>query len=66
MTHEGKYGYKWAKWITGMELTNTEYRGYWETRGYNCTDDYGGPAIHPKNLCVYVSHPIHQIDLGHD
>lgn len=42
---EDKYGYKWAKWITGIELTNAEYRGYWETRGYNNRADYGGPAF---------------------
>lgn len=42
---EDKYGYKWAKWITGIELTNAEYRGYWETRGYNNKADYGGPAF---------------------
>ena len=42
---EDKYGYKWAKWITGIELTNAEYKGYWETVGYNNKGDYGGPAF---------------------
>lgn len=42
---EDKYGYKWAKWITGIELTDAEYSGYWETRGYNNRADYGGPAF---------------------
>jgi DMSO/TMAO reductase YedYZ molybdopterin-dependent catalytic subunit len=29
------YGYKWAKWIIGIELTNDpSYLGYWESRGY--------------------------------
>jgi len=33
---ESKYGYKWIKWITKIELSsNTDYRGYWETRGYS-------------------------------
>jgi DMSO/TMAO reductase YedYZ molybdopterin-dependent catalytic subunit len=32
---ESKYGYKWIKWITGLELSNnTSYLGYWESRGY--------------------------------
>jgi len=32
---ESKYGYKWAKWITGIELSNDpNYLGYWESRGY--------------------------------
>lgn len=33
---EGKYGYKWAKWVTRIELSaDTSFRGYWESRGYN-------------------------------
>ena len=28
------YGYKNAKWITGIEFTNTEHQGYWERYGY--------------------------------
>jgi DMSO/TMAO reductase YedYZ molybdopterin-dependent catalytic subunit len=32
---ESQYGYKWIKWITTIELTNnTNYLGYWESRGY--------------------------------
>ncbi len=32
---ESQYGYKWAKWITNIELTdNPDYLGYWESRGY--------------------------------
>lgn len=32
---ESKYGYKWIKWVTGLELSNnTSYLGYWESRGY--------------------------------
>ena len=32
---ECKYGYKWIKWITEMELSaDTTYQGYWESRGY--------------------------------
>lgn len=33
---EDKWGYKWIKWITKIELTSDpEFRGYWESRGYN-------------------------------
>ena len=42
---EDKYGYKWAKWITGIELTDAEYSGYWESRGYSNRADFGGPAF---------------------
>ncbi len=32
---ESKFGYKWIKWITTIELSNnTNYLGYWESRGY--------------------------------
>lgn len=33
---ESKWGYKWIKWITQIQLSdNTEYRGFWESRGYS-------------------------------
>jgi DMSO/TMAO reductase YedYZ molybdopterin-dependent catalytic subunit len=33
---ESKYGYKWIKWVTGIELSNNiSYLGYWESRGYS-------------------------------
>lgn len=33
---ESKYGYKWAKWITRIELSeDSAYEGYWESKGYN-------------------------------
>ena len=33
---ESKYGYKWIKWITKMELSdNEDYRGFWESRGWS-------------------------------
>ncbi len=42
---ESKYGYKWAKWITRIELSsNTNFRGYWEGYGYNNNADVNGPA----------------------
>jgi DMSO/TMAO reductase YedYZ molybdopterin-dependent catalytic subunit len=39
---ESKYGYKWAKWVTRIELSsNTNFRGYWENAGYNNNADTG-------------------------
>lgn len=33
---ESKWGYKWIKWITKIEVSdNINYRGYWESRGYS-------------------------------
>ncbi|HEX9975890.1 MAG TPA: molybdopterin-dependent oxidoreductase [Dehalococcoidales bacterium] len=37
---ESKWGYKWIKWITEIELSdNVSYRGYWESRGYSNSGD---------------------------
>ena len=37
---ESKWGYKWIKWITSIEISdNTNYRGYWESRGYSNNAD---------------------------
>jgi len=33
---EDQWGYKWAKWVTEIEVSNSEdFRGYWESRGYD-------------------------------
>jgi DMSO/TMAO reductase YedYZ molybdopterin-dependent catalytic subunit len=33
---ESKWGYKWIKWVTEIEISdNTDYKGYWERRGYS-------------------------------
>jgi DMSO/TMAO reductase YedYZ molybdopterin-dependent catalytic subunit len=41
-----KWGYKWAKWVTRIELSdNTAFRGYWETVGYSNNATAGGPAF---------------------
>ena len=33
---ESKWGYKWIKWITQIELSDeVNYEGYWESRGYS-------------------------------
>ncbi len=31
----GKYGYKWVKWITHIEVVGYDYKGFWESRGWN-------------------------------
>jgi len=42
---EDKYGYKWAKWIIAIEVTDEPYKGYWESVGYSNNADVGGPAF---------------------
>ena len=32
---ESKWGYKWIKWVTSIELSDKGYYGYWESRGYS-------------------------------
>jgi DMSO/TMAO reductase YedYZ molybdopterin-dependent catalytic subunit len=32
---KSRYGYKWGKWITKIEVMDKEVRGYWESRGYS-------------------------------
>lgn len=37
---EDKLGYKWARWVNEIELSdNEEYLGFWEERGYSNTAD---------------------------
>lgn len=37
---ESKWGYKWVKWITEIELSDDfSYEGYWERRGYSNSGD---------------------------
>lgn len=38
---DSKYGYKWAKWITRIEVVSEEFKGYWESRGYTNSADVG-------------------------
>jgi len=43
---ESKFGYKWAKWVTRMELSSdTGFRGYWEKGGFNNNADINGPSF---------------------
>lgn len=37
---EEKWGYKWIKWVTEIELSDDEdYEGFWEQRGYSNSGD---------------------------
>ena len=37
---ESKWGYKWIKWVTEIELSDdADYQGYWESRGYSNEGD---------------------------
>ncbi len=31
----GYYGYKWVKWVVRIEAVDYDYKGFWETRGWN-------------------------------
>jgi DMSO/TMAO reductase YedYZ molybdopterin-dependent catalytic subunit len=43
---QSKFGYKWAKWIDRIELSSdTDFKGYWESRGYSNNADVNGPAF---------------------
>ena len=36
LVSESKWGYKWIRWITEIELSdNLDYKGYWESMGYS-------------------------------
>jgi DMSO/TMAO reductase YedYZ molybdopterin-dependent catalytic subunit len=38
---KNKYGYKWAKWITSIVVTDKDIKGYWESRGYSDSANVG-------------------------
>jgi len=43
---ESKWGYKWVKWVTRIELSaDLNYKGYWEQRGYNNDGELVGPIF---------------------
>ena len=44
---KNKYGYKWAKWITSIEVTDKDIRGYWESRGYSDSANVGQLPFSP-------------------
>jgi DMSO/TMAO reductase YedYZ molybdopterin-dependent catalytic subunit len=43
---EGKWGYKWIKWVAKIELSDdVKYRGFWESRGYSNDGDLDRPFL---------------------
>jgi len=43
---EGKWGYKWIKWVHQIELSDDElYEGYWESRGYSNIGGLDAPSL---------------------
>jgi DMSO/TMAO reductase YedYZ molybdopterin-dependent catalytic subunit len=43
---EDKWGYKWIKWVTKIEVSNDDsFKGYWEIRGYNQDGSLKGPIF---------------------
>jgi DMSO/TMAO reductase YedYZ molybdopterin-dependent catalytic subunit len=58
---ESKWGYKWIKWITEIELSdNEEYLGYWESRGYpnyaGLEEPYFGPGPYYGIWLMQIAH----------
>lgn len=46
---EDKWGYKWARWVTAIELSDKpSFRGYWEERGFNNNGDLSGPKLEKR------------------
>ena len=51
----GKFGYKWAKWVKEIEVTDEPKKGYWESIGYSDQANvplsrrkyYEGPDVQP-------------------
>jgi DMSO/TMAO reductase YedYZ molybdopterin-dependent catalytic subunit len=45
MTADGKYGYKWPKWVSGIELVDFDFKGHYEgKRGWSDTGTRGQPV----------------------
>ena len=43
---EEKWGYKWVKWVTKIEVSDDpDFRGYWERAGYNNNGNFAGPKF---------------------
>lgn len=42
---ESKYGYKWVRWLNGIELSDKPYAGFWEKRGYSNEADVSSAEL---------------------
>lgn len=38
------WGYKWAKWVTHIEVVSADYRGYWESNGWSDNATISSPS----------------------
>ena len=38
------WGYKWAKWVTNIEVMDYDYKGYWESNGWSDNAWITGPT----------------------
>ena len=49
---QNQYGYKWVEWITEINVSNnSNYLGYWESRGYPNDATVGSPSnVIPLNM----------------
>jgi DMSO/TMAO reductase YedYZ molybdopterin-dependent catalytic subunit len=46
---EDKWGYKWVKWVTKIEISgDPNYKGFWESNGYNNNGNLSGPIFENK------------------
>ena len=45
---EEKWGYKWIRWLTRIELSDdADYEGFWERRGFSNDASIDGPKLGP-------------------
>ena len=55
---ESKWGYKWIKWITEIELSDDiNYKGYWEERGFSNSGDLNAGSIESGLMPVLTPEP---------
>lgn len=40
-----KWGYKWVRWVTSVELTDRGYEGTYESSGWSLDGDLNGPKL---------------------
>ena len=51
---ESKWGYKWIKWITQIELSDDiNYKGYWEERGFSNQGDLDKSFLDSPSLLPF-------------
>jgi DMSO/TMAO reductase YedYZ molybdopterin-dependent catalytic subunit len=45
---QSEWGYKWIKWVNQIEISSdTNYRGYWESRGYSNSGELNSSFLGP-------------------